>query len=288
MRLVYRSKWGGQIDLTDNEFAWLIDVQGLTLATTEIASVIIGGIDGDFVNNIQAQPRTIIMTLRIKEGVNVESAKRQLLSIIKLKQTGTLLWTQDNRTWSINGVIESIDMPRFVNGVSMQVSLHCEVPFWEDVEDVLSDISEAKNLHWFTTDPYDMLFFPQNGIPLGEYDTSRTRIAYNSGDVAVGMTIEVLAYKTVTNPIIRDQDGNSFGVGYESKPLIMFPGDRLVINTRSGEKSVTLNGISQLNKIKPFSTWLQFQAGENEFSINSDDLETDNMVFNLIYKQRYI
>ena len=57
---------------------------------------------------------------------------------------------------------------------------------------------------------------------------------------------------------------------------------------KAGEKSVTLNGVSQLDKIKPRSTWLQLQAGENEFSIDSDDASTDNMIFTLAYKQRYI
>ena len=133
-----------------------------------------------------------------------------------------------------------------------------------------------------------MLYFPEDGIPFGEYDTSRTRTFYNTGDVAVGMEIEILAYALVHNPIIYDSNGNFFGVGYGSKSLQMQAGDKLVINTKTGEKSVALNGISQLDKVKPHSTWLQMQAGANEYSINSDDADTDNMVFNLIYKQRYI
>jgi hypothetical protein len=170
----------------------------------------------------------------------------------------------------------------------MQIGIYCSMPFWEDLNEIISEISEAKNLQYFTDNPQDMLYFPEQGIPFGEYDTSRTRTFYNAGDVAVGMEIEILAFKIVTNPIIYDQYGNYFGVGYGSKPLTMYAGDKLVINTIAGQKSVTLHGVSQLDKIKPLSTWLQFQAGENEYSINSDDAATDNMIFNLTYKQRYI
>lgn len=287
MRLVFVSQWGGSFDLTDNEHFWLTNVSGLTAAGTDISSFVIGGVDGDRVNSVRAQPRPITLDLRVKSD-EVERAKRAILEIIKLKQSCTLVWSQDDRTWTINGIVDSIDMPRFNNKVTMQIGIYCSVPFWEDLNEVVSEISTAKPLHYFTDDPYDMLYFPEDGIPLGEYDSSRTETFFNAGDVAVGMEIEILAYKTVTNPIIYDQYGNYFGVGYGDRPVTLYAGDKLVINTRAGQKSVTLNGISQLDKVKPQSTWLQFEAGENQYTINSDDSATDNMIFTLIYKQRYI
>lgn len=290
MQLIYISKWGGTFNFTDNEYMWLINVDGMTKASTSLSTVVIGGVDGDQVNSVRAQPRGIILDLRVKHHQNVEQAKRAVLEIIKLKQSCTLQWTQNNRVWTIKGIVDSIEMPRFNNAVSMQIGIHCSVPFWEDLNEIISEISEAKNLHYFTDDPYDMLFFPEEGIPLGEIDTSRTRTFYNAGDVAVGMIIEVLAYNLVTNPIIYDQNGNFFGVGYGTGnfKLTMNAGDKLVINTNAGQKNVTLNGTSVLNKIKPQSTWLQFQAGENEYSISDSSGAIDNMVFNLIYKQRYV
>ncbi len=288
MQLLFISKWGGTFDFTDNEYFWLINADGMTAASTELSTVIIGGVDGDQINSVRAQPRGIVLDLRVKSHQNVEQAKRALLEIVKLKQSCQLQWTQDNRTWTISGTVETIEMPRFNNEVTMQVTIYCSQPFWEDLNEILSEISEAKNLHYFTDNPYDMLYFPEEGIPFGEYDTSRTQTFYNAGDVAVGMEIEILAYKTVTNPIIYDQNGNFFGVGYTGRNFVMNAGQKLVINTKSGQKSVMRDGVSVLDMVKPHSTWLQFQAGENEFSINSDDSSVDNMTFTLIYKQRYI
>lgn len=291
MELVYISKWGGTLDLVRNPLFWLTNVDGMTAANTDISSIIIGGIDGDQINNIQAQPRGMVFDLRIKTGVNVEAAKMSVLSVVKLKQPCTIQWTQNERTVNINGVVDSVVMPRFNNEVTMQISIHCEVPFWEDLTDVMSEISDALPLQYFTNDPFDMLYFPieGDGIPFGELDTSRTRTFSNNGDVSVGMIIEIVAYGTVTNPIIYDQHGNFLGVGYGTKSLVMHEGDVLTINTRAGQKSATLNGTtSLLDKIKPRSTWLQLEAGENTFSADSDDGETDNMIFTLAYKQRYI
>ena len=288
MQLDYISKWGALLSFNNNKFFDLINVDGMTAASTDISSIAIGGIDGDFVNNIQAQPRGIVLDLRIKSGVNVEEAKRAVLQVVKLKQQCSLVWTQNNRTLEIQGVVDGIEMPRFNNQVAMQISIHCGQPFWEDINQIVNEINDALPLHWFTDTEGEMLYFEEIGRALGELNTSRTRTFVNYGDVSVGMTIEVLAYSTVTNPIIYDQNGNFFGVGYGSKPLVMNAGDVLNINTLKGHKYVTLNGVSQLDKIKPQSTWLQIDAGSNEFSIDSDDALTNNMTFTLNYTQRYV
>ena len=234
LKLLYISRWGGTLDLVKNELFTLTNVDGLTVATTDISSIVIGSQDGDVINNIRANPRGIVLDLRINQNVNVEDAKRSVLSIVKLKQTGTLLWTQNGRTVQINGVVESVVMPRFSDEVMMQISLHCDQPFWEDIADIVAEISDALNLHYFTDTPGDMLCFPEEGIPFGAYDLARTRSFTNRGDVSVGMTIEIRAFKTVTNPIIYDQNGNFFGVGYTGKTLTMSAGDVLVIDTQAG------------------------------------------------------
>lgn len=290
MRLDFYNASGDVLPLINNQYFNLLDVDGQTTAQANISSLVVGGIDGDTVNNIQAQPRTITLDLRIKNGVNVEEAKRAILNIVKLKKSGKLQWTQNNKTVEITGKVESVDMPRWNNGVMMQISLHCEQPFWEDIENAIQQINESINLHYFTTFPNDMLYFPVEGIPFGEYDMSRTREFNNAGDVEVGMDIEIVAYGAVTNPIMYNADGKFFGIGYGtgSKQVVMSSGDVIRISTHKGKKSVKLNGVSIINKIKPKSTWLQLEAGKNTFTINSEETARNNMTFNLLFKQRYI
>lgn len=290
MKLNYISARGEILPLVGNPLFHLVNVDGMTRATTALSSVVVGGLDGDEINNAQAQPRAIIFDLRIKSNVNVENAKRSILNIIKLKQRASLIWEQNNKTLTITGVVESVDMPRFAKGVVMQIALHCEQPFWEDIDYIVQQIDEAIRLHYFTSVAGDMLYFPEQGLPFGEFDVSRTRHIHNAGDVAVGLEIEILAYSTVTNPIIYDTDGNFFGVGYGDgiKKVVMHEGDIIRITTHKGNKSVTMNGTSIMGRIKPQSTWLEMQAGENTFSIDSEETETNNMTFSLIFKQRYI
>lgn len=303
LKIDFISARGDTMPLANNPLFHLKHIDGHTTASTSIASAVVGGIDGDTVNNIQATPRTIILDLQPRNGVDVEEAKREILKVVKLKQRGGLIWTQNNRTVTITGVVERVDLPRWTNAAIMQITLHCEQSFWEDIDDIIQQINEAINLHYFTNNPDNMLYFTADGAPFGEYDTIRTKSFHNDGDVAVGLEIRILAHNTVTNPIIYDQHGNFFGLGYElesasggagigtawaSVPFVMQAGDEVIITTHKGRKTVKYNGVNIFDKIRPNSTWLQLDTGDNVFSINSDDDSISNMSFSLIYKQRYI
>lgn len=287
-KLNYVSAQGTALPLINNELFDLIDFDGQTSIATDISSVVIGGVDGDTTTNVQAQPRSINLSLKIKSGVEVERAKREILNVVKLKQRGTLVWKQADRTVEITGMVEAVEMPRWANGVLMQISLHCEQPFWEDSENFVEQISESAPLHYFTTTPNEMLYFTEEGIVLSEHDVTRTKTITNHGDVSVGMEIRIKAMDSVTNPIIYDEAGRFFGIGYSGNAFTMASGDIVVITTHKGNKTVTMNGKSLFDKIKPQSTWLQLEAGNNTFSIDSDDDSVSNMNFTLAYKRRYI
>ena len=290
MKLDYINARGDRLPLASNNLFVLTNVDGQTSAAASISSSVIGSADGDVVTNVQANPRPIVLDLTIKSGVDVEEAKRAVLKVVKVKQQGTLEWTQNDRTVVISGIVESIDMPRWNNAVMLQITMYCSQPFWEDLDYIVKQISEAVDLHYFTDGATDMLYFPEEGIPLGEYDTIRTKEFYNNGDVAVGLEISIVAFADVTNPIIYDGNGNFLGVGYGdgNRQVKMKQGDNMVITTHKGRKSVTLNGNSLLSKLRPQSTWLQLAAGDNLFTINSDDDSLTNLSFSLIYKQRYV
>ena len=290
MKLDYISARGERLPLIANELFDLTHVDGMTAVAASISSSTIGGADGDVVTNVQADARPIVLDLRIKSGANVETAKRAVLQVVKIKQQGTLEWQQADRTVVISGTVESVEMPRWSDAVTMQITLYCSQPFWEDLDFMVQQISEAIDLHYFTDSATGMLYFPAEGIALGEYDTIRTKNFRNSGDVAVGLEISIVAFDTVTNPIIYDGNGNFFGVGYGdgAKRVEMLAGDNIVITTHKGNKNIKLNGVSIISKLRPQSTWLQLAAGNNTFTIDSEDENITNMTFSLSYKQRYI
>ena len=85
---------GDSISLSANKDFFLTHIDGQTSATSSVSSNVIGGVDGDTVSNMQAEPRPLVFDLRIRSGVDVEEAKRRILRVIKLKQNGTTVKTE--------------------------------------------------------------------------------------------------------------------------------------------------------------------------------------------------
>lgn len=274
------------LPIQDNIYFDLIDIDGQTMFNSSISTVTIGGNDGATINTIAANPRSIIMTLRIKNGVDVEGAKRYIFRFIKPKQKHKIIWNRNQREIYIEGVCESASMPRWQNGITCQITFFCEQPFWEDVDTIVQEISNIIPLHYFTSDDEDMLYFDgeSGGIVLGEYDTARTRNYYNSGDVDVGIEIVINALKTVTDPVIYMSPDIFIGVD----DVILQAGEKITITTQKGYKDILKDGVSIIDKIRPGSTWLQMKTGNNTFTIDSSDETNDNMVFEIIYAQRYV
>ena len=274
---------GNILDLLHNENFYLIGVDGLTSVNADVAASTTPSMDGDTVNSIVAQPRTLAITLRFKQGVSVEAAKRIILSTIKPKLRGRLRMVDTGRTTEIAGLVTVIDMPRFSDAVVMQFQMHCSNPYWQDAEYIAFEVSRVLDSHYFTTSDDDMLYFYEDGIVMGEYNTSMTQTYTNEGDVECGMLITIIALGDVVNPVIYRSDGVFVGVDDT-----LAAGDQVVINTNKGEKSIIKNGVSVFSKVREGSTFFQLEVGDNELTINSDGGTAGNMYFTLSFKRRFV
>lgn len=273
---------GNIINLFDNPYYGITNIDGFTVADVEVASSTTASIDGDVINNLRVTPRTVVLDLKVKNNVNVETAKRWLLQTVKPKLPGRIRMTQDGRETELGGIVENIEMPRFTNGVICQVSLHCSVPYWQDVNYVLVEISRLIDLHYFPKDQGG-LAFPSGGIPLGSYNLNNTQTYYNDGDAETGMLITIIALGDVVNPIIYDVTGAYIGV-----IDTMAEGDVIEINTNRGEKYVRKNGENIFSKIRSGSSFLQLAIGDNQLTVNADSGTQNNMYFMITFKRRFV
>lgn len=275
--LTYIAPNNTSISLTKNSGFLLTDAEGLTQADVAIAATEFGNDDGSIVNSLRTQPRGIVLYLTIKAGQDVETVKRDILSIIKPKQTGRLEWTQNGRTIEIEGVVHAISMPRFTNAAVMQITMYCPYAYWQDAAYNIRYIELVDALHHFA------VTFPQGtGIVFGYYNLNLTKTFENLGDAATGVIITIIATGDIENPLLERDDGLYFGI-----MDTMAAGDSIVINTTKGQKSVEKNGVNIINNVKEGSTWLQLETGLNTFTI-SDEQRTGNMYFTFEYKQKYV
>lgn len=269
--------------LATNEWFHLAGLDGLTRTDVSVAASTIPAMDGDSINNQQAQPRNLVLYLEVKQGKNVEDAKRYVMSFVKPKLPGKILWKQKERDIEIAGTVQAVDMPRFTNKCIMQISLYCSSPYWADVDYLITEISNIIDMHYFPVQDGG-LHFEEEGSPFGAYEQNRVKTFTNTGDVASGMRITIQALNTVTNPILYDLVSGKF-IGIMDT---LDAGDVVVISTYKGNKTITKNGANIINKIKRGSTFLQLEVGDNEFKIDSDDEDKENMYFTLTYKRLFV
>lgn len=272
---------GSVIDLFQNDYYQITNIDGFTSSAADVVSSDAPRIDGDVINSVKVRPREIVLDLRVKSGVRVEDAKRWLMYTVKPKLSGKLRLTQGDRVTEIDGIIEEIDMPRFTKKVVCQITLYCNSPYWQDAEYIVVEISRILDLHYFPSDESG-LAFPVDGVAFGEYNLNNALSYFNEGDAETGAVITVIALGEVTNPIIYNGDGQYIGV-IDS----MAAGDVIEINTNRGEKSVKKNGENIFSKLKSGSVFLQLAVGNNSFVIDADS-GNDSMYFTLTFKRRFV
>lgn len=267
---------GAAMPLFSNDYFNLIDITGLTTLNSNVASVVVPYMDGDVVNSVQAQPREPTLYLRLKQSAGIQAAERYVMKYVKPKLPGTLHIVRDDMDIRLEGIVTAVDLPRFTQGCTMAVTLHCAMPYWVDSEPVQAEISPIINMHHFPVS------FPEEGIVLGTFDNDLSQHLVNRGDVGTGMKITMIATGEVVNPRLTAEDGRFIGINDTLQE-----NDEVIINTVKGEKSITKNGVDILNKIAEGSHFLQLQTGDNRFTISADE-GVNNIYFTLEYKRLYI
>lgn len=273
---------GSVLDLLNNELFYVSDIEGMTSASAGVSSSTSPNMDGVSVNAVQLDPRSIVLTLTFKQGVDIEAAKRTILRTVKPKLAGALRMKHTERDVQIDGLVTGVEMPRFTSAVAMQITLYCSEPCWHDAEFVAVEISRILDAHYFPIDEGG-LAFPEDGVIIGEYDVNMTQTYTNEGDFECGMTITIIALGDVVNPKIYKSDGTFLGVNDT-----LVKGDQIVINTSRGEKSITKNGVNIFSKVAVGSTFFNLDVGDNQITIDSDGDTEINMYFVLSFKRRFV
>ena len=273
----YISPAGAAMTLLHNPFFTVTDIEGLTTETSNLASVSVPSVDGDTVTNVQAQPRTVNMYLRLKQSAGIEAAKRYILQFVKPKLAGTLQMTRDGHQTELKGIVEAISLPRFAQGCTMQITLHCAQPYWTDSEITTKDFSTVENAHHYP------LALPSSGIVLGAFDSNNETSVENDGDVETGLQIVITALGAVTNPKLTDALTGEF-IGITDT---LAANDEVIINTTVGSKTVTKNGANIISKLTEGSRFLQLGVGSNIFAISATS-GIDNAYFTVRYRQKYV
>lgn len=258
LNVIVENKYGEQLNLSTNTDYQLLQVTGLTPAGATINTSKMANKDGDVFNSSSLDKRNIVMIIAPRG--NVESSRINLYKYIKSKQYIKLYLRNGQRKVWIEGRVESIEGDLYENPQKLQVSVICPDPHFKDDNVSTTDFSSMEDTFTF---PFDI---DSTGVPLSTLSPYTEKNILNYSDDETGVVIELYARDLVLEPTIYDLTTNeSFTIEYE-----MRAGDKIILNTNRGEKSLKLisNGVESniINSMVKGSKWFNLITGDNIFS----------------------
>ena len=288
MELYLINKNNQVLDLLNNKDKFIIsDAEALHGIEVEISESDSPYIDGSEIDDVKALPRGIELTLTLRG--NIQQSLDFITSYVKSKQVVTLREINNGRDITIKGVVNIPPYNRMQRACKLTLSIYCNKPYWEDIEEVVGVIDDIISLLYF---PVAGQYFTPTGRPFGVINTNLTKELINDGDVETGALFTIAATGEVVNPQINCDSGEQVG-NYMRLNLTLKENDEVIISTIKGDKYITINGSDTYNGSPILSylefkgnDWLQLEQGTNKFTITVTSGK-QNVYFNASYRRLY-
>lgn len=260
--LIAENTNGEQLNLTDNPAYVVTNIDGLNPPDAIINTVQRAGHDGSVFNSAFLDNRQIILNIAIN-GPACDN-RNELFRFFRTARKTRLIYYNDFHQVYIDGYCQNAPVEYFGQKQIIQVTLICPDPFWHGLTEVEGYTDGIESLFEF---PFSI---EQNApIPFSDVNSIGGALIYNPGDLA-GIIIEITASGAVTNPKVYHVETDT----YFKVNTSLQSGDKLIINTRTDEKSIkrirsgsTTNLIAYRNT---GSTWLTAEPGRNQFTLSAD------------------
>lgn len=255
---------GDVLRLTRNNNYAITGASGLTPVAANINTSTAGINDGVVYNSARLSYRNIVITLCFAR--NVETSRIKLYDYFQTKQFCRLYFSNGSRDVYIDGYVETFECDLFTMTETAQISIICPKPYFKNVTETVNSGATVSAAFEFPTAFNDVVF---------STETAGTTVTIpNNGDVSAGMDIEINFTGSVSAPVIRNAaTGEYFRLNRN-----FVSGDKVTVNTRSGEKSVILTRFGVefniINALDAGASWLQLQRGNNTLLLGANSGST--------------
>ena len=273
-----------------------IEGLGPVTANINITERAIG--DGASYGSARANSRNIVMYLGfLDSGVNgdIETIRHRSYKYFPLKKRVTIQIETDKRICETYGYVESNEPDIFSNGQTTQISIICPDSYFYDASRNSDQIVSFSDLTPAFSFPFSN---KADSLVFGNIRINEEQVIKYDGDIEVGMEIHIEAVGGVYDDIaLYNLDTNEHMI-ISINALNVFlnssgikTGDKIIIATSRGEKSITLRRDSEsyniINCLGKHSNWLQLIPGENTFAY-STAAGTENLNVQIFYKAAYV
>lgn len=288
MELYLINKNNQVLDLLNNKDKFILsDAEALHGIEVETIESDTPYTDGSEIDDVKALPRGIELTFTLRG--NIQQSLYFITSYVKSKQVVTLREVNNGRDITIKGVVNIPPYNRMQKLCKITMSIYCNKPYWQDIEEVVGVIDDVISLLYF---PVNGQYFTPAGRPFGVVNTNLTKELINDGDVETGAIFTIAATGEVVNPQINCDSGEQTG-NYMRLNLTLNDGDQVEISTIKGDKYIKINGADTFegNPVLSYlefkgNDWLQLEQGSNTFIITVFSGK-QNVYFNASYRRKY-
>lgn len=278
--LILENANGDQLSFAQNSPFTITEIEGLNPPDATINMSEIALIDGALFNSAKLNMRTMNIAFAIEYAA---AANRiEVYKVLKSKQYVKVYYNGSYRQVWIEGYIESINITYFEMKQIVTCCILCPSPYFKDAQNMVDDLMNViKSFHF----PFASTADPE--LVMGYYSNAIGITIENDGDVECGLIIQLYARSAVSNPKIFDYvTSDYFGIKYDLQRA-----DLVTIDTRKGEKSVTLlrGGVETnlFNYIMQGSTWLQLAANGSTYVYEVGTGNTSNLNLTFTHTNLY-
>lgn len=256
---------GDILTLTGNEPTYqVLDIVGLNPPQAQINTSTIVGMDGAVFNSAKLQTRNIVLTIKING--DVEANRQQLYNYFRTKEKCTFYYTNNSLDVSINGYVESVTCGLFTNNEQAQISILCPYPYFKALAEIIQDSSNVQSNFVF---PFSINL--NEPVIISSIDPNGGISVYNSSESETGTIIEIDISSSISSIELKNTNtGDDLILNYAFQS-----GDKVVIDTNKGEKSIMLirsGVISNLfSALQAGSVFFQLAVGRNFFQYLADN-----------------
>lgn len=259
--LKIENRFGDVLELTHNKNYVVSSVEGLNPPKAKINLSDVVGMSGSLFNSSKTEMRNIVLT--VLPQIPVEKNRLALYKYAQTSQWCKIYYSNGSLDVQIEGYVETVEGSLFKRPQSIQISILCPQPYFEDLNEIFNDISSLLANFEF---PFAI---ESEGIEFSYINHDMLSTVVNHGDVETGLSIYITARGDVVNPVIYDNYGGKFAID-----VTLSEGEQIVINTNSGKRSVKLiRGVGEeniINKVQSNPKWFTLYPGENIFSYDAE------------------
>lgn len=256
--IYFENKNGRQLHFGAGTPYTITEFEGLNPPKATINTNTTATLDGAMFNSSKLEMRSINIAFAIEE--DAEKNRLAVYEVIQPKYPLRIYFKSEYLDIFIDGYVEELEVPYFAKKQIVTVSVLCPRPFFNSAQKIINRLSAVIPRFHF---PFASVAAGE--LIMGEIDPVTSVNVENKGSVETGLTFELYAKNTISNPKIIDYKNAQF----MEINTTMNMGDLITITTGEGNKTVKLlrNGVTTniFNLLSKNSTWLQLDVNGSTF-----------------------